>query len=393
MATIKLEYGSEFRRLSEIPKSYQELKEKVYEFFQEREPLIQYKDHEGDLITISSEPEYQEALSSSENALLKLIVKASDFKSSLLLNIPLANSESDKESEESMVLLSPTNEQTDAYSFPTEDKAFETQPVESVDVSILAMPDVNESACCTQPSTSEKANLTNEVLTQEQECGVPLSETGCDALEINTQETSTEPVKTSSVAVETPKPLTESKNLGTQAMFSISLNPKEEVNPALLESLRDIVREELQKKSQTSRVLVKHEAQCSECSQYPILGVRYYCAECELSLCEDCEEQTDHQHDMFKLRKPDSMPKSPKQHLKEEVKEPPKEESKVVAPKVEIDFSGSHFVRPTGKQMKQMVNQFENLGFTDQEKIMRSLVKANFNLEVAADMLIDSSSC
>ncbi|OMJ96339.1 hypothetical protein SteCoe_77 [Stentor coeruleus] len=49
--------------------------------------------------------------------------------------------------------------------------------------------------------------------------------------------------------------------------------------------------------------------ECKECSICPITGIRYKCIDCpEYNLCELCEEITDHQHAMMKLKFPIKSP-------------------------------------------------------------------------------------
>ena len=48
-----------------------------------------------------------------------------------------------------------------------------------------------------------------------------------------------------------------------------------------------------------------HEGvKCQKCNQYPIIGYRYKCSVCNnYNLCQNCEENSEHEHDFIKIRK------------------------------------------------------------------------------------------
>ena len=371
MASVKLVFQENTLALEELPKSFKDLKKAIGETFGEVQPSIQYRDEEDDLITISTELEFKEALSFADGTQLTLIVEPSKYKKSVLQELPLANSES--ESEEPISILQNYR------------KEVESKPLnaESADVSISAMPVTEENFCNTNINTQEKASATQVISTQDQSCGKFTNETGSDALEVSQRETLTVPVEKSSVGVETKKVEMKSTGLSTEVTHGIGVNATEP-RDQMLETLREVVREELQKSANTLRIsgiLVKHQATCEHCSVSPIVGIRYYCPECAVSFCEVCENQTDHPHDMYKMRKPETLPKCVteikdfeqlKKSIPQESFQEPLEESK------------SSF---DGKKLWELVAKFKEMGF-EEDNILQCLVKANYDEQTAINMLL-----
>ncbi len=42
---------------------------------------------------------------------------------------------------------------------------------------------------------------------------------------------------------------------------------------------------------------------CKTCSQGPIRGARYHCYICNFDICEQCEIDDDHEHDLTKIKR------------------------------------------------------------------------------------------
>ncbi len=81
---------------------------------------------------------------------------------------------------------------------------------------------------------------------------------------------------------------------------------KEKVMSVLLEQLPLIVSHV--KKSLEGKKVIEgqetHQAQCSGCQKFPIIGARYQCLVClDFNFCEECEENKDHIHPFVKLRR------------------------------------------------------------------------------------------
>ena len=61
------------------------------------------------------------------------------------------------------------------------------------------------------------------------------------------------------------------------------------------ESLEDM-------KAPRNRKTVHRGYQCGKCGVSPIVGVRYYCPECMMDMCESCEDKHDPRHEILKPR-------------------------------------------------------------------------------------------
>lgn len=49
---------------------------------------------------------------------------------------------------------------------------------------------------------------------------------------------------------------------------------------------------------------VKHDVKCNGCGTEFIFGIRYKCVKCPVfNLCETCETQIQHDHNMIKMKK------------------------------------------------------------------------------------------
>lgn len=240
MVAIKVFFGSECRRSNNAPKSLHELKAFLYSLTNLHNPLIQYKDEEGDIISIYSEEEYQDLLGFS-NQLVKIIVSPS-----------------------------------------TTEQSCETHPVPKQDSSSLAVPSTIEQSIDTRVITKDRSLSTNKPKTHD---------TGCSPQEFINKNIETMPLYTSSVESCTPE-------IHTSDKFTKTKNN-------LLQSIRDIIREEMGKSDQfkVSGIFISHDnVECSVCKTKPIVGIRYKCSECDTNLCEKCEFYEDHEHAFFKVK-------------------------------------------------------------------------------------------
>ncbi|OMJ78820.1 hypothetical protein SteCoe_21305 [Stentor coeruleus] len=117
--------------------------------------------------------------------------------------------------------------------------------------------------------------------------------------------------------------------------------------------LAEIIRTEMQRFKMNASI---HEGfQCNECKINPIVGSRYFCDQCNFSLCEKCEESINyHKHDLLKYKKP-------------QVKNLEKE--------------------AFGKKVFNAVKQIKDLGFKDDKMIYNALSKAGYDVQVAVEIL------
>ena len=47
---------------------------------------------------------------------------------------------------------------------------------------------------------------------------------------------------------------------------------------------------------------IVYNYKCSSCEVYPIICVMYYCDQCSLYLCEECENKENHNHALIKIK-------------------------------------------------------------------------------------------
>jgi hypothetical protein len=120
---------------------------------------------------------------------------------------------------------------------------------------------------------------------------------------------------------------------------------------AVSQDIASTIRKELQS-SNLSIVHIGHS--CEVCKIEPIVGIRYYCNYCKISLCEICEPHQAHPHDLLKLKK------------------------------IFMDHKKQKF----GRIVFDAVRKVKELGFQDDKKIRDALVQAGYNVEIALSILI-----
>lgn len=72
-----------------------------------------------------------------------------------------------------------------------------------------------------------------------------------------------------------------------------------------IKELEEVVKKEfnqLKKKIKHETDAVHKNTKCYQCAMSPIVGPRYECAICKYELCENCEENIGHPHEMFKFK-------------------------------------------------------------------------------------------
>lgn len=252
MVALKIFFGTECRRCNTAPTSFTSLTEYIFTITGLSSPLIQYQDEENDLITITTEIEYQDFISFSTN-----IAK---------------------------LLVSPSKIEQSCNTFPVFTKS---------------------SASLAAPATIEQS-ISTRVVTEDKSQGMlkpNTHEIGCDAQENINKIIETIPLETSSVLsgpseVQTSDKFTKTKN---NLLDSIRNIIREEVNKGQDAGLK------------VSGITLKHfGVQCSNCKVNPIVGIRYKCSQCEVNYCEQCEYSQDHPHPFFKVRMPEGSKEEPK---------------------------------------------------------------------------------
>lgn len=128
---------------------------------------------------------------------------------------------------------------------------------------------------------------------------------------------------------------------------------------AELESLIPSLRESMMK----PQGIIHDGITCSLCSVSPIVGARYYCASCDMDICESCEPE--HMCNLIKY-KSQSVVKA--QSSKPDPK--PTENVNKLSLTGKIDYIMSE------------------LGFTDRKAVLSALSNANYNVNAAIEGLL-----
>ncbi|CAG9327862.1 unnamed protein product [Blepharisma stoltei] len=429
MTSIKLFFADECRRIPHAPPTIIQLREKIKELFGVENPLIQYKDEEDDLITIQTQEEYTEPLTSTRGPLKLYISQVVNF-ASILASVPLCSSDAGHESEEDIELLESGSAEVDAAVPNAVEKSIETAEIEYQEVgNSVIVPQTSEQASNTSLVTEEKGIITTDFQMIDESCcsKVETAESGCDAKKFSSQNIETVPFQIESVESETVAiPMIEnSSNTAELQMKEAGVGPRKggeigvqsiEAMPGLLESLRSIIREEIGSldKLKLSGLQVVHQVECRICHTKPIVGIRYKCQECGFSLCEVCEDSFDHEHPMYKMKKaeeaaiklppppppvfnlPHLLPNIEKEPAKKVI-EPPKPIPAIPAP---IKYPDIEPIKPQNpieeinrvnkmSERFQKAKQLEDLGFKDAKKNLRALEKASYNLDQAVEILLE----
>ena len=79
MASLKLVYGSETRRVSKAPGNIEELCARIRDLFGLDRPKLLYRDEDNDLITIQTDEEYLDALKFSQGTLKLILYESSVY--------------------------------------------------------------------------------------------------------------------------------------------------------------------------------------------------------------------------------------------------------------------------------------------------------------------------
>lgn len=163
--------------------------------------------------------------------------------------------------------------------------------------------------------------------------------------------------------------------------------PKELVN-----SIRDLVKAELRAESNT--IIIHHGIECFYCKTDPIVGVLYCCPDCNFNICEECEDNLDHEHPLYKIKSAaGSRKRSESFSVTELIKKPIiqlQQEFKNQQPiQIQSDVSGAIYKRPTGKEIQKQLNQLFELGFSDKVQCITAIVKSNYDIDRSVVILLN----
>jgi hypothetical protein len=252
MVALKVYFGNECRRTNSAPATYDSLKTYIFNLTGLENPLVQYNDEEGDLITISSNTEYQDFLSFS-TGIAKLQVSPSKVSQSS-----------------------------------------ETFPVVLKSSGSSSIPPKNDQEISTRVMTEDKSQGMSKPKMQE---------SGCDPEEPSSKFIETIPLFTSSVL--------SGSDVSTSEKFT---NTKNNLLESIKQVIREEIGKPVGLK--VSGLNFKHLGIiCNGCRMNPIVGIRYKCSDCDVNFCEECEFSKEHQHPFFKLRQPEFVPRNENENL------------------------------------------------------------------------------
>mmetsp|Transcript_15399 Transcript_15399/g.15377 ORF Transcript_15399/g.15377 Transcript_15399/m.15377 type:complete len:417 (-) Transcript_15399:25-1275(-) len=241
MTILKLLLGEEIRRVGKAPETINEVKSRTSRIFGIEDPSFRYKDEDGDLITIQTQEEYQDALKLCAGTIKLevldsqvLLMKRSTFMMSSFTSTPsdTLNAES---MERSLKHLNRT----------AEIQKGETEKYEAV-------------------NTNYSVNIQTE--------------------SIIFKEDSTE----TSITMDK----------GSDAIFMSDFSTQCEYNT--IADFQDFLREIIGNNLPKPGIRVKNNL-CSACG-LQIRGVKYECKFCNINMCEICEKSTEHMHPLLKIK-------------------------------------------------------------------------------------------
>ena len=266
MAYLKVVLEDKVEHL-EQPKSLEIFKENIKKLFGLKSFSIEYIDEEDELITASTELEFEEALNFAIQENKPLTIK------------------------------------------PTGDFISDIEMVESQFLTENSEPR-KEAPCQATPSTTSKGNSA-QVKTQIKGSGPEKKEQSISTFPVNKAEVSSQHLpalmlnkqvgyETAEVAQNTASKLNQS------TLTNVNLEQNQNASKHSFEDMvRNIIRNELEQVNPKKSQVVHEGVTCSRCYCENIVGARYWCSEClNFNLCEDCEERIEHDHALLKIKKP-----------------------------------------------------------------------------------------
>lgn len=315
MASLKLVYGPETRRVSKVPGSISELYSKIQDLFGVSNPSLQYKDEDNDLITVQTDEEYLDALAFSQGNLKLILNEPSVYHSAITMQSAFISQPLESRS----FLVNPqTGLHAVSEEIKTEETGTDAIPIATHEFSCGTGWNVEDRACSASIGTTEvaintHANSDASMLTQL----IDLAESSSNTATYESKFSATEPVQVNSVPTSTQPIEVSSKESHTELTFEKASGPKmmdsefqceilASKDSELINSIRSIVREELSEiKKSLAGTVVFEGSICKECGKSPVVGSLYICSICDsYTLCEECEENSTHSHFFLKLKKP-----------------------------------------------------------------------------------------
>jgi hypothetical protein len=431
MASLKLVFQSETRKTARVPKTVAELYAKIRELFGIERPYLQYKDDEDDLITIHTDEEYQDALQLSGKGCLRLLISPSTKPIQETSNI---------------IYSAVPSIQPPFSTISTISTA--TLPIQTHETSCQAAPMPSHKLMEALVKTAESSMNTH----QNSDMGIStdfidLIDATSNTAFYNSKISATDPLATQTQGENTVPIIVDSKgnyaNFTAEKASGLADNAKidsfvqsEGVEQELMESIRMIIRQELESLTGSGNRSVHKGFKCVECGVDPIVGNLFKCAQCDnLVICEICEERMSHPHFFFKYRRPEQYegqlkPQVPALQDKPIISQPQLTQTPLIQPVISQPIQQpsiiDHFKQmkveeiPARKDLKQvdqprpvpsipsipsvpspspgsvplghlnlndLLSQMESLGFKNKSQNISALIKANCQLSKAISLV------
>ncbi|CAG9314434.1 unnamed protein product [Blepharisma stoltei] len=335
MENVKLSFQGKVISISP-PRRIEDLITLCKNQFDASRPTFKYLDEDEELITVQTQLEYEEALIWVIE--LNAIIQVEDLgtlgqaKSSQFIDdLPLLRSQITNEPliEESIVVEEVKLDRSSSPIPNVSDKCIGGTPKIDAINQIVPEPKIdagngtviNTHEMASGINTQDEAIITNsiEVLDKSCEPNVPLTdvkqngpesvdssqntdikknqETGMEIVHVSSIDSATVPIVSNPVSIQCDR-----------ASFE--------------EELRKIVREEVKNVGSLRFSQIAHAGvSCNGCGIKTIFGIRYKCNQCkDFNLCEACEENSDHEHNLLKFKKPEEKKKSVAEEMTEKIK-------------------------------------------------------------------------
>jgi hypothetical protein len=149
------------------------------------------------------------------------------------------------------------------------------------------------------------------------------------------------------------------------------------INPG--QALTELIRQEILKQSQVLPSGPVHKGSvCSNCSESPIVGIKYTCQSCKIDFCEKCEEISQvHSHPLLKFRS-ENQSKSPSSQIQLNPFPPPKN------PNPRPSLQEKQF----GAKKFEAAKTLKDLGFQDDRVNLEALECNDYEIEAAIDYIL-----
>ena len=298
MASLKLVFQSETRKTARVPKTIGELYAKIRELFGIERPYLQYKDDEDDLITIHTDEEYQDALELVGKGCLRLLI-----------------SPSTKPIQETSIIISSV---APSIQPPVSSISTATLPIQTHETSCQAAPAPSHKLMEALVKTAESSMNTHQNIDMGISTDfIDLIDATSNTALYNSKISATDPLAMQTQGENTVPIIVDSKgnyaNFTAEKASGLADNVKidsfvqsEGVEQELMESIRTIIRQELESLAGSGNRSVHEEFKCVECGVDPIVGNLFKCSECEnLVVCQTCEERMSHPHFFLKYKRPE----------------------------------------------------------------------------------------